>query len=83
MAEHILNPAFRTQRQVDLCTFKASLVYIVRSRKARATLRSPVSKYNSNKHVPKENIQLVNNVKACSVSLVGGKINIITITIKS
>lgn len=73
---HILNPAFRRQKQVDLCTFKASLVYIVRSRRARATLRSPVSTYNSNKHVPMENIQPVNNMKMCSVSLVGREIYI-------
>lgn len=73
---HILNPAFRRQKQVDFCRFKASLVFIVRSRRARATMRSPVSTYNSNKHVPKENIQLVNNMKMCSVSLVGREINI-------
>ena len=32
-----LVPAFRRQRQVDLCEFKTSLVYIESSRTARAT----------------------------------------------
>ena len=32
-----LIPAHRRQRQVDLCEFKASLVYTVSSRSARAT----------------------------------------------
>jgi hypothetical protein len=32
-----LTPAFRRQRQVELCEFKASLVYIVSFRIARAT----------------------------------------------
>jgi hypothetical protein len=39
-----LIPAFRRQRQVDLCEFKASLVYRASSRTARATQRNPVSK---------------------------------------
>ena len=37
-----LIPAFRRQRQVDLCEFKANLVYIVSSRTAGATQRNPV-----------------------------------------
>ena len=32
-----LSPALRRQRQVDLCEFKASLVYIVSSRTTKAT----------------------------------------------
>ena len=32
------------QRQVDLCKFKASLIYRVNSRTARATQRNPVLK---------------------------------------
>jgi hypothetical protein len=36
-------PALRRQRQVDLCKFKASLVYRVSSRTARATQKNPVS----------------------------------------
>jgi hypothetical protein len=41
-----LIPTPGRQRQVDLCEFKASLVYRVNSRTARATLRNPVSKTN-------------------------------------
>jgi hypothetical protein len=36
--------ALGRQRQVNLCEFKASLVYIVSSRIARAPQRNPVSK---------------------------------------
>ena len=39
-----LIPAFRKWRQVDLCEFKASLVYRVSSRIIRTTHRNPVSK---------------------------------------
>jgi hypothetical protein len=35
-----LIPAFRRQKQDDLCVFKANLVYIVSS---RTTLRNPIS----------------------------------------
>ena len=34
----------RRQRQVGLCEFKASLVYKMSSRMARATQRNPISK---------------------------------------
>jgi 3-polyprenyl-4-hydroxybenzoate decarboxylase len=40
----LLIPAFRRQRQVDLCEFQASLIYTVNSRTARAIQRNPVSK---------------------------------------
>ena len=39
-----LIPALRRQRQMDLCQFKASLIYRVSSRTARAIQRSPVLK---------------------------------------
>jgi hypothetical protein len=39
-----LIPAFRSQRQVDLWEFEASLDYRVISRTARATQSNPVSK---------------------------------------
>jgi hypothetical protein len=39
---HPLVPA-RRYKQVDLCEFKASLIYIVSSRIATATQRNPVS----------------------------------------
>ena len=40
-----LIPALKRQRQVDLCEFEASLVYIVSSRIARTvSQRNPVSK---------------------------------------
>ena len=39
-----LIPALRSQRQVDLSEFKASLVYRVNSRTAKATQRNPISK---------------------------------------
>jgi hypothetical protein len=38
-----LNPALGRQRLTDLCEFKASLVYGVSSRRAKATHRNPVS----------------------------------------
>ena len=37
-------PALGRQRQVDLCEFKASLVYRGSSRTAKATQRNPVWK---------------------------------------
>jgi hypothetical protein len=37
-----LVPALRRQIQVDLCVFKASLVYSTSSRTAKATQRNPV-----------------------------------------
>jgi hypothetical protein len=39
-----LTPTLRSQRQADLCEVKASLVYRVSSRAARATQRNPVLK---------------------------------------
>jgi hypothetical protein len=39
-----LIPEFRRQRQVDLCEFKAGLVYRISSRTARDTQKDPVSK---------------------------------------
>lgn len=38
------------QRQVDLSKFKASLVFTLSSKTARATLRDPVSKPNKLKN---------------------------------
>jgi hypothetical protein len=46
-----LTPALGRQRQTYLCEFKASLVYRVNSRKAKATWRNPVSEKNKNKKV--------------------------------
>ena len=46
-----LIPALRRLKQVDLCEFKASLVYRVSSRTARAIQRNPVSKKNQKKKV--------------------------------
>ena len=48
-----LIPVLRRQRQVDICKFKASLVYKVSSRTARAvTQRNPVSeKTNTMKNI--------------------------------
>jgi hypothetical protein len=43
-----LIPALWKQRQVDLCEFKASLIYSVSSRSARATQRTLVSKKQKN-----------------------------------
>jgi hypothetical protein len=40
----LLIPALGRQRQVDLCEFKASLVYRVSVRTVRAAQRNPVSK---------------------------------------
>ena len=42
---HTFSPSIRRQRQVDLCEFRASLVYILSSRIARAISRDPVSKH--------------------------------------
>ena len=40
----LLVPVLRRLRQVDLCEFKASLVYKMSSKTARATQRNSVSK---------------------------------------
>jgi hypothetical protein len=42
------------QRQVDLCEFKASLVYRASSRTAKATQRNPLSKTNKQTNKTKE-----------------------------
>lgn len=43
MVTHTFNPStLRKQRQVDLCKFEASLVYMVGYRPARSTLKNPV-----------------------------------------
>jgi hypothetical protein len=39
-----LIPALRRLRQVDLCEFEASMIYIASSKIARTTLRDPVLK---------------------------------------
>lgn len=44
MVHTLLTPVLESQRQIDLCKYKASLVYIVSSRLARATQRDSVSK---------------------------------------
>ena len=44
MVAHALIQAFRRQKQGDLCVFKASLVYRVSYRTARATQRNPAWK---------------------------------------
>lgn len=44
MLAHTLIPAFGRQRQVNLCEFKTSLVYILSSRTASATERDSVTK---------------------------------------
>jgi hypothetical protein len=50
------SPALGRQRQADLCEFKASFVYIVSSRTARAVQRDPVSKITKqNKQTEKTN----------------------------
>jgi hypothetical protein len=43
-----LIPALWRQTQMDLWEFMASLIYIVSSRKAKATQRNPVSKAKQN-----------------------------------
>ena len=55
MVVHAFNPALGTQRQVDLCEFKASVMYKASSRTVRATHRNPVSgKTNKNKRERKK-----------------------------
>jgi hypothetical protein len=54
-----LIPALRRQMQADLCEFKASLVYRVNSRTARATQRNLVSK-KQNKTKQNKNNLLIN-----------------------
>ena len=41
---HLEIPTLGRQRQVDLCEFKASLIYRASSRTGRATQRNPASK---------------------------------------
>ena len=57
-----LSPALGSQRQADLCEFKASLVYRMSSRTARATQRNPVLK-NQKKflNLKKKNKKIKNN----------------------
>ena len=56
MVVNTLNPALRRQSQVNICEIKASLVYRVSSRIARATQRNPVSKKQDSgvENVPKK-----------------------------
>jgi hypothetical protein len=44
-----LIPALERQRQVDLCEFKASLVYRVNSRISKATVKASFNKQASRK----------------------------------
>jgi hypothetical protein len=41
--EHTLNPTIGRQRQMDLCEFEVSLIYLVSARTVRAMLRDSVS----------------------------------------
>ena len=50
--------ARQRQRQVDLCEFKANLVYRVSFKTARATQRNPVSKKQTNKKVRKKSFPM-------------------------
>lgn len=54
-----LNQAPETQKQEELCKFKASMVYRARCRTTRTTKRSPASK---NKNI-KEKAQTTQNFK--------------------
>jgi hypothetical protein len=58
MVAETLIPALERQRQVDLCELKASLVYRVSSRIAKATQRNPVLKNKqTNEHPDSERIK--------------------------
>jgi len=59
-----VSPGFLfSQKQADLCEFKASLVHRVSSRTARATQRNPISKKNKQTKTKRNN----NNNKKISV----------------
>lgn len=45
MVAHSFSPSTKETSQIDLCPFKASLVYKASSGTARANRRSPVLKY--------------------------------------
>ena len=47
--------ALRWQKQADLCEFKASLIYRVSTKTARATRRNPVSKTKTKPNQTKPN----------------------------
>jgi hypothetical protein len=56
VVELVFNPSTQeAERYLDLCEFKASLVYRVSSRTARATQRNPVSKNQKEKQKTKNN----------------------------
>lgn len=42
MVAHSLIPVIRRKRQKDFCEFKASMVYVVKSRPCKAMQRDPV-----------------------------------------
>lgn len=46
---HTFNTSTQRQRQADLCEFKASLVYVVSSKTAKATQGDPVSEKKKTK----------------------------------
>jgi len=48
---HTFNPSTWESKASELCEFKASLVYIVSSKTARATQRNPVSKKTKPKYL--------------------------------
>ena len=62
-----LIPALGRQRQVDLCEFKASLVYRVVSRTARATQRNPVLEVGGKK---RKGRKMKNKAKVCILSFI-------------
>jgi hypothetical protein len=49
-----LIPVLRRQRQMDVCEFKASLVYRVSSRIARAIQRNPILKTKNKQKTSKQ-----------------------------
>lgn len=51
MAVHAFIPRLKRQRQVNLCEFKASMLYRASSRIAGATQRNHISKKKMNKNI--------------------------------
>jgi hypothetical protein len=67
MVEYSFIPAVGRKREVDLCEFKASLVYRASSRAARDTQRNPVWKNKANNNKEKK---FPNNLKKEGLILV-------------
>jgi len=65
VGEHTFIPAFRRQRQADLCEFKANLLYRLSSRTAKATQKKTYLEKNQKE---RRDVEATSTVTVCTPS---------------